>query len=96
MNPQTRAGRLSTVAAALVVARRDFRAVLWSRSFVAFLAGPLFMLVITALASGVGQKVEQSAARPVLAQDPRRESFRSGSGLSPPLPGRRRAAGPSE
>lgn len=66
MNPQTRAGRLSTVAAALVVARRDFRAVLWSRSFVAFLAGPLFMLVITALASGVGQKVEQSAARPVL------------------------------
>ena len=44
MNPQTRAGRLSTVAAALVVARRDFRAVLWSRSVVAFLAGPLFML----------------------------------------------------
>lgn len=59
-------GRLSALAAALVIARRDFVAVLWSRSFIAFLAGPLFMLVVTALASGVGQKVEQSAARPVL------------------------------
>jgi len=59
-------GRLSTLRAALVVARRDFAAVLWSRSFVAFLAGPLFMLVVVSLASGVGEKVERTAARPVL------------------------------
>ncbi len=65
-HPHPGAGRLSTLAAAVVVARRDFAAVLWSRSFVAFLAGPLFMLVVTALASGLGQKVEQSGARPVL------------------------------
>ncbi|MBC2664644.1 ABC transporter permease [Novosphingobium flavum] len=59
-------GRLSILAAALIVARRDFVAVLWSRSFVAFLAGPLFMLVVVSLASGLGRKVEQNAAQPVL------------------------------
>jgi len=63
---EPRSGRLGLLAAALVVAQRDFRAVLWSRSFVAFLLGPLFMLFVTALASGIGQKVEQSASHPVL------------------------------
>lgn len=68
MNPATSParGRLSTFRAALVVARRDFRAVLFSRSFVAFLAGPLFMLVVTALAGSVGHKVEENAGRPRL------------------------------
>jgi len=59
-------GRLSTLAAALVVARRDFGAVLFSRAFVFFLLGPLFMLTITIMASGVGQSVERSASQPVL------------------------------
>lgn len=59
-------GRLSTLAAALVIARRDFAAVLLSRSFIFFLIGPLFPLVVGALASGVGENVERSAARPVL------------------------------
>ena len=59
-------GRLSTLAAALVVARRDFAAVLLSRSFIFFLIGPLFPLVIGSLASGVGESVERTAARPVL------------------------------
>jgi len=59
-------GRLSILAAAMVVARRDFLAVLWSRSFVAFLLGPLFMLAVTAAASGIGAKVEESAKAPVL------------------------------
>ena len=58
--------RLSTLQAALVVARRDFHAVLFSRSFIAFLIGPLFMLGVTALASSVGQQVEQNAGRPRL------------------------------
>jgi len=66
MSGTARSGRLGMLAAALVIARRDFRAVLWSRSFVAFLLGPLFMLFVTALASGIGQKVEQSASHPVL------------------------------
>jgi len=66
MSAERRSGRLGLLAAALVIARRDFRAVLWSRSFVAFLLGPLFMLFVTALASGIGQKVEQSASHPVL------------------------------
>ncbi|MES2493073.1 MAG: ABC transporter permease [Pseudomonadota bacterium] len=59
-------GRLSTLAAAVVVARRDFSAVLFSRSFLLFLLGPLFPLVVAGLATGVGQKVEQKAARPAL------------------------------
>lgn len=59
-------GRLSTLQAALVVARRDFAAVLLSRSFVFFLLGPLFMLGVTLMASGVGQSVERSVSQPVL------------------------------
>ena len=39
-------GRLSTFAAALVVARRDFGAILFSRSFIFFLLGPLFPVII--------------------------------------------------
>ena len=59
-------GRLSTLSAALIVARRDFAAILFSRSFLFFLIGPLFPLLVGTMASGVGQKVEQSAARPAL------------------------------
>jgi len=59
-------GRLSTWAAAMVVARRDFTAILFSRSFFFFLLGPLFPVVIGAMAGGVGQHVQQSAERPVL------------------------------
>ena len=36
--------RLSTVQAAFVVARRDFVAILFSRSFLFFLLGPIFPL----------------------------------------------------
>lgn len=60
---EARQGRLSILGAALVVARRDFRAVLFSRSFLAFLIGPLFMLGVTGLASTVGRQVEENAAR---------------------------------
>lgn len=54
-------GRLSTLAAAFVVARRDFGAILFSRSFLFFLLGPLFPLFIGSMASGVGQRMEQNA-----------------------------------
>lgn len=59
-------GRLSTFAAALVVARRDFGAILFSRSFIFFLLGPLFPVIIGILAGGVGQRVQESAAQPEL------------------------------
>jgi ABC-2 type transport system permease protein len=59
-------GRLSTFAAAMVVARRDFTAILFSRSFIFFLLGPLFPVVVAALAGGIGQKVQESTARPQL------------------------------
>lgn len=59
-------GRLSTFAAAMVVARRDFHALLMSRSFVFFLLGPLFMVLVGVVAGSMGQNVQQGAAKPQL------------------------------
>ena len=59
-------GRLSTMAAAFVVARRDFVASLWSRSFFFFLLGPLVPVLVGGLAGSVGNKVEQASAQPVI------------------------------
>ena len=66
MTRPLRTGRLSTLAAAAVVARRDMAAILFSRSFIFFLLGPLLLVAIGALAGGVGQEVKQSAERPQL------------------------------
>lgn len=66
MNTPNHAGRLSTLAAALVIARRDFTAILFSRSFLFFLLGPLFPLLIGALAGGIGQKVQERTDHPEL------------------------------
>ncbi|MBA4160742.1 MAG: ABC transporter permease [Novosphingobium sp.] len=66
MSTAARAGRLSTLQAAFVMARRDFVAVLFSRSFFFFLLGPLFMLTVLALAGGVGKQVRQNTERPQL------------------------------
>lgn len=59
-------GRLSTLQAALVIARRDFGAILFSRSFFFFLLGPLFPVIVGAMAGGVGQHVQQATERPEL------------------------------
>jgi ABC-2 type transport system permease protein len=56
-------GRLSTFQAALVIARRDFTAILFSRSFIFFLLGPLFPVLVGGLAGGIGAKVQQSTNR---------------------------------
>jgi ABC-2 type transport system permease protein len=61
---QAKDERLSLVQAAYVVARRDFTAILFSRAFLFFLLGPLFPLVVGALAGGIGQRVESTAAQP--------------------------------
>ena len=59
-------GRLSTLAAAFVVARRDFTAILFSRAFLFFLLGPLFPVLVGGLAGGIGAAVQSNAARPEL------------------------------
>jgi len=59
-------GRLSTFAAAMVVARRDFAAILYSRSFIFFLLGPLFPVIVGALAGGLGHRMETSGEPPAL------------------------------
>lgn len=59
-------GRLSVLAAALVVARRDFVAVLFSRSFFFFLLGPLFPVIVGGLAGGIGASVRDQSDRAVV------------------------------
>ena len=58
------AERLPLLKAALVIARRDFTAIMFSRSFFFFLLGPLFPVAMMVLAGGVGQRVENAAAAP--------------------------------
>lgn len=59
-------GRLSIAAAARVVARRDFVAILFSRSFFFFLLGPLFPVVVALLAGSVADRVQRTAEDPAL------------------------------
>lgn len=66
MSSQVRTGRLSILAAAFVIARRDFTAILFSRSFLFFLLGPLFPLAVGGLAGGIGASVKETTARPEL------------------------------
>ncbi len=62
---QTRqSGRLSVLAAAWVIARRDFVAILFSRTFFFFLLGPLFPVIVGGLAGSIGNRVDQTAAQP--------------------------------
>ena len=56
--------RLSLVRAAYVVARRDFTAILFSRAFFFFLLGPLFPILVGAMAGGIGAQVESAVAQP--------------------------------
>lgn len=51
--------RLSRLQAAWVIARRDFVAVLFSRAFFFFLLGPLFPVIVGALAGGIGGQVQR-------------------------------------
>lgn len=59
MSEARQAGRLSTIAAAWVVARRDFAAILFSRTFLFFLLGPLFPVLVGVLAGSLGERVQQ-------------------------------------
>lgn len=66
MSVPKQSGRLSLLAAAFVVARRDFSAILFSRSFFFFLLGPVFLIVIALMGGGVGQQVNDAGDHPVL------------------------------
>ncbi|MXO59875.1 ABC transporter permease [Altererythrobacter salegens] len=67
MNEQTPKSRLSLLRAALVIARRDFAAILFSRVFFFFLLGPLFPIIVGALAGGIGSSLDSSAGEPEIA-----------------------------
>ena len=67
MSEQTPKSRLSLVAAAAVIARRDFTAILFSRVFFFFLLGPLFPIIVGALAGGIGSSLDSSAGEPEIA-----------------------------
>ncbi|WP_128891337.1 ABC transporter permease [Erythrobacter sp. HKB08] len=59
--------RLSIFQAALVVARRDFVAVLFSKAFFFFLIGPIFFLGISGGAAMLGASAADRASPPALA-----------------------------
>jgi len=63
----TETSRLSLWRAAYVMARRDFRAILFSKAFVFFLLGPLFFLGISVVAGTLGAKAADSATPARLA-----------------------------
>lgn len=63
MSIATGSGRLSTLSAAMVMARRDFSAILFSRSFVFFLLAPFFPVVIFLVAGNIGQRTQAETAK---------------------------------
>jgi len=52
--------------AALVIARRDFSAVIFSKTFILFLLGPLFPVLIGMAFGGIGEKITTDSLRPVV------------------------------
>jgi len=49
-----------------VIARRDFVAVIFSKTFLFFLLGPLFPVIVGGLAGGIGAEVAKSVDNPVI------------------------------
>ena len=57
---------IETIRAAFVIARRDFTAIIFSKSFFFFLLGPLFPLGIIIVAGGLGSQVARDIENPVI------------------------------
>ena len=55
-----------TIRSAWVIARRDFVAVIFSKTFLFFLLGPLFPVLVAGLAGGIGNQVARSIDTPQL------------------------------
>ncbi|MET0248133.1 MAG: ABC transporter permease [Sphingobium sp.] len=53
--------------AAFVIARRDFAAIVFSRTFIFFLLGPLFPILIGFAFGGLGDKMKSDGLRPAVA-----------------------------
>jgi ABC-2 type transport system permease protein len=53
--------------AAFVIARRDFTAVIFSKTFIFFLLGPLFPIAIGMAFGGLGDKMKSDGLQPVVA-----------------------------
>lgn len=66
MDP-THNARLSMLRAAFVIARRDFLAILFSRSFLFFLLGPVFPAVVFAMSGGLGSAKQERSQEPRIA-----------------------------
>ncbi len=56
-----------TIAAAVVIARRDFTATVMSKAFLLFLLGPLFPAVMGVAFGGIGATIDRNVERPVVA-----------------------------
>lgn len=52
---------------ALVIARRDYVATVWSKTFLLFLIGPLFPILFGLIFGSVGANIDREASRPVVA-----------------------------
>ena len=54
------------IRAAYVIGRRDFTAIVFSKAFLFFLLGPVFLLAVSGGAGALGGQVAQDIARPVI------------------------------
>ena len=52
-----------TLRAAFVIARRDFTATVFSKTFLLFLIGPLFPIVMGVMFGGIGERIDADAHR---------------------------------
>lgn len=55
-----------TLRAAFVIARRDFSAIIFSKTFILFLLGPLFPVLIFAFTSSMGANIDKDSPRPAV------------------------------
>jgi ABC-2 type transport system permease protein len=55
------------IRAALVIARRDYVATVWSKTFLLFLIGPLFPILFGVVFGSVGASIDREASRPTVA-----------------------------
>jgi len=67
MSKTSAQSRLSLGQAAFVVARRDFRAILFSKAFLFFLLGPVIFALISLGGASIGRKAAENSDPPVLA-----------------------------
>jgi ABC-2 type transport system permease protein len=65
-----------TLRAAFVVARRDFTATVFSKTFLLFLLGPLFPVVLGVMFGGIGEKIDADRKVPQVAVVGSAEDYR--------------------